>query len=150
MRMVIPHSTGRLLDELSSDVNKFFETFLGEDGPISKADHWPPMDFEERDDAYELAIDLPGMKSEDIHIDVENDHVSVHGTRHQLTQEHDERKRRIERSYGDFRRVIRLPKAFDKESVTASYEDGVLTVTLPKVAKDGPRRVEISHGGETS
>lgn len=146
MRMIVPHTTGRLLDELSTDINAFFESVLGEDHGDSKVAFVPKMDFVERDDAYELAIDLPGVNPDDVHVDVNEDHLSIHGSRHQVKAENDASKRRIERSFGDFRRSIRFPKAVDRDAIAASYEHGVLTVTLPKSAKSGSRRVAVSHG----
>ncbi|MFK8112660.1 MAG: Hsp20/alpha crystallin family protein [Rubripirellula sp.] len=153
MRMVIPHTTGRLLDELSSDVNAFFESILGEEDSQAKHSFAPRLDFEDRDDSYELAIDLPGMKPEDIHVDVEDDHVAIHGIRHdaQAAAKSDvagkaPSNRRVERVYGEFRRTVQLPKAVNKDAVVASYEHGVLTVKLPKVAKEGSRRVNVTPG----
>lgn len=149
MRMVIPNSTGRLLDELSSDVNAFFETLLGEEPTTSQASFVPRVDFEDREDAYVLYADLPGMKAEDIHVDVEDEHVKIYGTRlnpfadgETDTKPH----RRVERVYGDFARLVQLAKPVNADAVSASYQDGVLIVTLPKVAKEGPRRVSVSSG----
>lgn len=155
MRMVFPNNTtGRLLDELSSDVNAFFESILGEDGKgedgktVKSAVHAPRVDLEDREEAYELAVDLPGVKADDIHVDVEDDHLVIHGTRHAWKEADENVTRHLERINGDFRRVVRLPKPVNKDAVEAKFEFGVLTVTLPKVAKEGPRRVTISQGGE--
>jgi len=145
MRMIVPHNTGRLLNELSSDINAFFETMLGEEAGETRLAFAPKMDFEERDDAFVLAIDLPGVHPDDVQIDASEDQLVIHGTRHQEKTEGDETRRRIERSFGDFRRSIRLPKNVDRDAIAAGYEHGVLTVTLPKVAKSGPRRIVISR-----
>jgi HSP20 family protein len=147
MRMVIPHSTGRLLNELSSDVNAFFESILGEELASTKQ-LTPPLDFEDRDDAYELTLDLPGLKADDIHIDVEEDHVLIHGTRQDLRQSGEAASgkphRKVERLYGEFRRLVRLAKPVDKDAAVAHYENGVLSVTLPKLVKSGSRRIVVT------
>ena len=142
MRMVIPNSTGRLLDEISTDVNAFFETMMKDHA--EKSDFVPLMDFEDQNEAYVLALDLPGVDHNDIEVDVEEDHVIIHGQRHRPGGEEGQR-RRVERSFGAFRRVLRLPKQIDRDSVTAKFENGVLTVALPKAVKN-KRRVVISHG----
>jgi HSP20 family protein len=145
MRMVFPNTPGRLLDELSTDVNAFFESILGEDAP-HKSDYAPPLDFEDRADAYELSIDLPGVDPNEIHVDVEDGHVAIQGTRSYRKEASPEVRRRVERSFGAFRRAIRLPKLVNKDDIVAKYEHGVLTVTLPKAAKRS-HRVVVSHGG---
>ena len=148
MRMVFPNTPGRLLDELSTDVNAFFESILGEEGP-SKSDFSPLIDFEDRDGVYELSIDLPGVEPDQIHVDVEDDYVAIHGTRAPKAEPTPESRRRIERTFGSFRRVVRLPKLVDKDAIEAKYEHGVLTVTLPKAAKSA-RRVVVEHKGSAS
>jgi HSP20 family protein len=77
-------------------------------------------------------------------VDVNEDQLVIHGTRHQPKIENVENKRRVERSFGEFRRTIRLPKV-DRDDIVARSEHGVLIVTLPKAAKSGSRRVVVSH-----
>ena len=143
MRMVFPNTPSRLLDELSCDVNSLFESIMRDEGS-PKADFSPAMDFEDRSDAYELTIDLPGIDPELINVDVEDDHVAIHGTREVAGEADPEHRRRIERSFGSFRRAVRLPKPVDKEAIVANYEHGVLTVTLPKAIK-ASRRVPVTR-----
>ena len=148
MRMVFPNTSSRLLDELSCDVNSFFESIMGDDSS-PKTDFSPAMDFEGRNEAYELSIDLPGIDPDLIHVDVEDEHVCVHGTRPTPREADPKHRRRIERSFGSFRRAVRLPKPVDKESIVAKYEHGVLTVTLPKAVK-AARRVPVNHSESKS
>ena len=145
MRMVFPNTTGRLLDEISTDVNAFFESILGEESP-NKVDFSPPMDFEDRADAYEFSLDLPGVDPEAIHVDIEDDQVAVHGTRLRNHEQKSETRCRVERPFGSFRRVVRLPKLVDKDAIVAKCEHGVLTVTLPK-AVTSARRVPVTFEG---
>ena len=142
MRMIFPTTPTRFFDELSSDVNSLFETVLGEDAP-SKADFLPRMDFEEREDAYELTLDLPGVNPDDINVEVEDDRVAIFGSRSDAKQSNEENRRRVERSFGSFRRVVRLPNPIDQDAISASSEHGVLTVTIPKVVKSA-RRVAVT------
>ena len=143
MRMVFPSTSGRWLDELSTDMNAFFESILGEQSP-TKSDFSPSMDFEDRAGAYELSIDLPGVEPDQIHVDVEDDSVAIHGAREPKAAPNADGRYHIERTFGSFRRVVRLPKLVDKDAIVAKYEHGVLTVTLPKAAKSA-RRVVVAH-----
>lgn len=148
MRMVFPNNSSRLLDELSCDLNSFFESIMSDEAS-PKSDFSPAMDFEDRSDAYELSLDVPGIDPDLIHVDVEDDLVCVHGTRATPSEADPKHRRRIERSYGSFRRAVRLPKPVDKEAIVAKYEHGVLTVTLPKAIK-AARRVPVNHPGSAS
>ncbi len=148
MRMIFPNTPSRLLDELSTDVNAFVESILS-DEPSPRTDFSPAMDFADSSDAYELSIDLPGVDPDQIHVDVEDDHICVHGTRLAGSEPNPEHRRRVERSFGSFRRAVRLPKLVDKDAIVAKYEHGVLTVTLPKATK-AARRVTVTHFGSES
>lgn len=145
MRMVFPPATGRLINDLATDMNTFVESILGEDGDKTTR-FGPLMDIEETEHQYEFAFDLPGVKPEDIHVDVEENTLTIHGERHLPKEENAEAKRRFERTFGEFRRVLRLPKTVDKDKIVADYEHGVLTITLPKAEKKGAKRVPVSVG----
>ena len=149
MRMVFPHNvmSGRLLDDLASEMNTFVETLFGEDAATGYS---PRMDVIESDTAFELELDLPGVKPSDVNIDIEEDHVMVHGKRVQKETPEGVERQRSERSFGDFKRTVKLPKMIDKDSITANFEDGVLSIVMPKMAeKKTSRRVEISYGGKS-
>ena len=153
MRMVFPHNvmSGRLLDDLASEMNTFVETLFGEDATTAPATGYSPrMDVTESDNAFELELDLPGVKPSDVNIDIEEDHVMVHGKRVQKETPEGVERQRSERSFGDFKRTVKLPKMIDKDSITANFEDGVLSIVMPKMAeKKTSRRVEISYGGKS-
>lgn len=146
MRMVFPTATGRLINDLATDMNTFVESVLGEEGSGKAPNYSPLMDIEETSEGYEFAFDLPGVKPDDIHVDLEEDRLTIHGTRFNAKEE----KRRIERTFGEFRRVLRLPETVDKDRIGADYEHGVLTVTLPKAAKKGATRIVVSQAGQPS
>ena len=148
MRMVFPHSTGRLLDELSSDFNSFFDSILNDEPSNEKVGFSPRMDFEELDDSYRFAMDVPGVDPDEIHVDMEDNHVVVHGTRHPTWEESTEGHRRSERLFGTFKRTLRLPKLVDKDGIKADYSHGVLTVTIPKAEKQ-TRRITVSQSSTT-
>jgi HSP20 family protein len=144
--MVFPPATGRLINDLATDMNAFVESILSDDPSQASSGFSPAMDIEESDDGYEFALDLPGVKVDDIHVDVDEDRVTIHGVRHDARDKSTAGKRRVERNFGEFRRVVQLPKAVDRENIVAEYEDGVLWVKLPKAVKAGARRVVVSRG----
>lgn len=103
-------------------------------------------DIRDTGDAYVLEADLPGMKKEDIHIDIDGDRLSISAERSACKEEKDENGGyiRCERSYGSFSRSFDI-SGIRGEEISAAYEDGVLKLTLPKQTKTVPasRRLEI-------
>ena len=103
-------------------------------------------DIRDTGDAYVLEADLPGMKREDIHIDIDGDRLSISAERSAVREEKDENGGyiRCERSYGSFSRSFDI-SGIQGEDISAAYADGVLTLTLPKQNKAVPasRRLEI-------
>ena len=103
-------------------------------------------DIRDTGDAYVLEADLPGMKKEDIHIDVDGDRLSISAERSAVREEKDENGGyiRCERSYGSFSRSFDI-SGIQGEDISYAYADGVLTLTLPKQNKAVPasRRLEI-------
>jgi HSP20 family protein len=92
------------------------------------------VDLIEMEDKFEVHADLPGVNEEDLDISVENHQLVIKGHRERNFDVENSTSHRIERSYGSVSRSIRLPPNADKNNVNASFENGVLTVTLPKVA----------------
>ncbi|MBD5149761.1 MAG: Hsp20/alpha crystallin family protein [Oscillibacter sp.] len=103
-------------------------------------------DIRDAGDAYVLEADLPGMKKEDIHIDIDGERLSISAERNAVTEEKDENGGyiRCERSYGSFSRSFDI-SGIRAGDISAAYEDGVLKLTLPKQTKAAPasRRLEI-------
>lgn len=146
MRMVLPHHmSGRFINELASDMNELVGTILGEQP--TKASFVPAMDVEETESGYQLSLDVPGVDPDNIHIELEDGHVTIHGERHAGTESDQVTWRRVERSFGEFRRKFRLPEVVDQERIEANYENGVLTVGLPKIEKQAAKRIVVAHSG---
>jgi HSP20 family protein len=102
----------------------------------------PPIDLHETSEAYVLVAELPGLRKDDLRIDVAERHITLSGAR--LEPEGAcERYHRIERGHGSFTRTIDLDLPIDIENVAADLRDGVLTVTCPK-SEAGARRIQIS------
>ena len=103
-------------------------------------------DIRETENAYVLEADLPGFKKEDIHIDISDNTLSINAERHSQHEEKDKKGDyiRCERSYGSFSRSFSLD-GVDTEAIKAGFDNGVLTLTMPKLVAPQPtsRRLEI-------
>ena len=105
----------------------------------------PSIDIFESDSQFDLYVDLPGVKIEDVKIEMQEDRLVVSGNRHGVPTGEGTSVHRKERTTGAFSRSIRLPKQLDVEKIEAKFDNGVLQVTLPKQAKPVPRTIEIKQ-----
>ena len=103
----------------------------------------PAVDIAETDNELVLKADVPGVKLEDINIEVENGTLSLSGNRSYSTEQNKGGYHRQERFYGSFHRAFVLPETVDLERVEAGYENGVLTITLPKKEIAKPRTIKV-------
>lgn len=103
----------------------------------------PLMDIYESEGAYDLYLDLPGVKTEQVKLEMHEDRLLVSGSRVVAHAASESTSHRMERSMGEFSRSIRLPKQVDSEKITASFENGVLHIVVPKQSKPSPRTIEI-------
>ncbi|WP_374033619.1 Hsp20/alpha crystallin family protein [Bdellovibrio bacteriovorus] len=134
MRSLSPWGGRRRLP--SSDLFSQFEDFInefdrGESNALTRAgfDFSPSVDVEEKDNAYLVSADLPGMKKEDIKVELNDNILTISGER---TRETKSEGHYSERSYGRFQRSFTLPVKVLTEKIEAHFEDGVLHLTLPK------------------
>mmetsp|Transcript_48324 Transcript_48324/g.121665 ORF Transcript_48324/g.121665 Transcript_48324/m.121665 type:complete len:173 (-) Transcript_48324:126-644(-) len=101
---------------------------------------WAPLvDVKETEKNLVIQAELPGVKKEDLKVEVENGRLTISGQRHRQTEEKGENYHRMECSYGSFSRSFSIPD-ISGESVAAKYTDGVLTLTLPKPEKVQPKK----------
>jgi HSP20 family protein len=103
----------------------------------------PSVDISENENAYVLKAELPGVKREDINIDINNKTLTLKGEKKFEEKTEKENHVRVERSYGSFSRTFALSDKVDTENVKASYKDGVLEITLPKKEEAKPREVKV-------
>ena len=111
-----------------------FDRFLeGRWDEIPGLGEWTPnMDISETKDSLVAKVEVPGMDPKDIQISLQENLLTIKGEKRQEKEEKDEHYHRVERAYGVFTRSVRLPVAVDASKVTASFKNGLLTVTLPK------------------
>ena len=109
----------------------------------------PAMDLVEADDHFVLKADLPGLAEEDVAIEVQDNVLTISGTRE---AEHERKEKgwyRLERSYGSFNRSLTLPDGVDADKVEANFDRGVLEIRVPKPEERKPRRISIGKGQKT-
>ena len=110
--------------------------------------HSLALDMHENDNNYVVTTEMPGVQPDNIQVRVENDMLSIEGEIPEQVSEQKEGERIImkERRYGKFSRRIRLPQMVDADKVEASYQDGVLRLTLPKSEAAQPKRIPVKTG----
>ena len=119
---------------LKKDVDRMFDRFFEDkwDEMPRLGDWAPSMDISETKESLVAKLEAPGMEQNDIEISLQENLLTIKGEKRQEKEEADERYHRVERSYGAFSRTVRLPVAVDGSKVTATFKNGLLTVTLPK------------------
>jgi HSP20 family protein len=143
----------RELNTIQSEMNRLFNTFFEapsapNGGSTGSLRRWiPAMDLVETDEDFVLRADLPGLSENDVHIELEDNVLTVKGERKTEREDRKEGYYRVERASGSFSRSLTLPEGVDADAVKASFDRGVLEVRIPKPEERKPRRVEISVGG---
>jgi HSP20 family protein len=107
----------------------------------------PAVDVVEQDQAYLLRAEIPGVSPSEIDLQVENDVLTLRGERKHEAETERDGYRRVERSYGSFTRSFVLPQGTHVEAIEARAENGVLTISIPKVPATTARKVEVKGGG---
>ena len=125
---------------------KFFEDALTRlmNEPRTGRPWSPAVDIAETEHALTLKADLPDVKNEDIDVRVENNTLTIKGSRKFEKDETVKGWHRLERSYGEFVRSFALPNTLDTDKVAADYKNGVLTISLPKKESAKPRSVKVA------
>ena len=113
------------------------------------ANHHLPLDVYETDQAYTVVASVPGLGAEDINITLHEGTLTIAGEWVEPATDSDEKNIRAllrERTYGKFSRTINLPQIIDADAVEATYENGLLTLTLPKQPNAQPRQIPVRAG----
>lgn len=136
------------LEEFSTDMERMFDSLLGRTvGSVLRGNNvekfTPHLDVVETPTEYLISVDLPGVKPEDVKVEMEDGKLTISGKRETVVEENTKHVHRIERTKGSFHRMVTLPREIDSDRIDAKYEQGVLHVTLPKSAERQPRKIEI-------
>jgi HSP20 family protein len=142
----------RELSTLQSEMNRLFNAFFdeGDNGRLRQGTRrWAPaVDLFERDNSLVLKADLPGLTEGDVKIELHDNVLTISGERSADFEDKQNGYYRVERAFGSFSRSLTLPEGVDADQIKASFENGVLEVTIPKPEERKPRRIEIAASGE--
>lgn len=103
----------------------------------------PSVDLSETEDHVDVTMDLPGVKPEEIDIQVHNNLLTIRGERSEESEEKDRTYHRVERRSGSFSRTVSLPSEVDEDNVDAAYKDGVLTIKMPKAKATQGKKISV-------
>ncbi len=142
-----PAPAHSLQSELSRLFGSVFEAPHADNG-IQARRFTPPMDLVEENGEYVLHADLPGVREDDVKVELEDNVLTVSGERSSQHEQEKDGYRRIERAYGSFTRSLTVPDGVAADSVQAHFENGVLTVRIPKPEQRKPHKVAISVGAQ--
>lgn len=104
---------------------------------------FPPCDVVEDKDGIKIVTELPGVQRDDVKLSLENNLLTIRGEKKQVVEQQADKVHRYERTYGTFERMFSLPSTVDADRVQATFENGVLTVILPKVERARPREIPV-------
>ena len=117
--------------------------------PLKEEEWAPVIEVFEKHDKYVVKAELPGIKEDDVDVSVVGDALTIKGKREVESEVKEEDYYCCERSYGSFFRSIALPSNVDTKKIEASFEDGVLEVSLPKTAEVKPKKVAVAAKRKT-
>jgi HSP20 family protein len=134
----------RPLFRLEREMGNLWDRMIGRDEEwmVPTEVFAPPCDVSETEKEFEVKVELPGMKPEDVTVEVKNGELWISGKKEEEKEEKGKTYHRVERRYGEFRRVIPLGEV-EVEKIGAKFHDGVLKVTVPKVEEIKPKRIEV-------
>jgi HSP20 family protein len=144
MTSLIRFSPTTEVRSLQREIDRMFDSFLPKANGDSEQAVWTPrVDLAESENAYLVHLDVPGMKKEDLEVNFQDGSVTVSGTRNEQAIGEDANFVRVERRFGRFYRSFDLPKTVDSSKIEAKYEDGVLSIRIPKAEESKPKTVTI-------
>lgn len=133
--------TNPRLTSLRDLVDSAFQLASTLPGPITSV--WsPPLDLYEDENNYFVRLELAGLKKDDFSLSLESEVLTISGERKEASEKRGE-SLRSERFFGSFSRSVTLPAPVQADKVSAKYQDGVLTVTLPKAEAAKPKKIEV-------
>lgn len=132
---------------LRDDMNRLFDSFLTPTTFFAggrEAGTWAPVvDVAETTDSVTVTAELPGIKPEDVTIDLTGNVLTLRGEKREEREEKGRNWHRAERSFGTFTRAVQLPETIDPEKAKARYEGGVLRIDIAKSEASKPRSIKI-------
>jgi len=130
---------------IQREINRMFDSFFrGPEEDGLQTTSWNPLvDVTENDHAYLLNVELPGVSRNDVKIVVQDNQLTIRGEKKQEKESKNSNYHRVERSYGSFQRTFTLPTTVKAEKIEANYNEGVLTITVPKAEEAKAKEIEV-------
>jgi HSP20 family protein len=135
---------------LQGRMNRLFQDSFGDsrEEALTTTTFAPAVDVYEDEHNVTLKFEVPGIEEKDIDVRIENNTLTVHGERKFEKEEKEENFRRVERQYGSFTRSFTVPNTVDTDSVSATYDKGVLKIKLAKKAEAKPKQIKVNVSSE--
>lgn len=130
---------------LENEMEDLMERFLGDGENWGLVRFTPALNLSETDAAYDLSIELPGIKPEDVTVEMKEGNLWISGEKAEETEEKGKTFHRVERRHGEFRRMVRLPGTVKEEEIVAKFENGLLKVHVPKSEAVKPKRIPVTQ-----
>ena len=136
---------GRMMTRFEDEMEELLGRWFGEDGGWLPTNRFlPSIDLTESEESFVVTVDLPGLKPEEVEVELKNGELRISGKREEKKEEEGKTYHRVERQTGEFRRIIRLPEPINEEKVEAKFVNGVLQVTVPKSEQVKARQIPVS------
>jgi len=136
---------GRELGSLRQEMDRLWDRFVGETPLVRRitGEWWPTVDVSETMDNFVIEAELPGMDASDVSVSISGNMLNIKGEKKKEEEEKDEHHYRAERYYGSFQRSFQLPSSVKPEKIDATFEKGILKITLPKVEEAKKKEIKI-------
>jgi HSP20 family protein len=127
-------------------MDRLLERFFGEPVGLERpTGMWTPrVDITEAKDSVSIKAEIPGLEAKDVEVSLSGDTLTIKDDKSQEKEEKNEHRHLLERTYGAFSRIVRLPAPVAAEKIKASFKNGVLTVTLPKTEEAKPKAIPVT------
>ena len=138
-----PDRFSNLVNRMEGEMEDLFDRFwLTEQGPLARP-FLPPVDLVETENQFEVTVDLPGLKPEEVEVELKNGDLWIAGKREEEKEDKGKTYHRIERRHGEFRRVLPLPATINAEAIEARFDKGVLKIIVPKTEEAQAKHIEV-------
>ena len=131
-------------DEISTLLNRHFNSYFPQNDYWEDAEKYSmPIEISDKGEEYDIRAELPGIKKEDLDIDIEDNYLRINAKKFDETKEEEKNFKHSEFNYGEFSRTIQLPEEINIDKTEAKLEHGVLKITAPKLHKDKEKSKKI-------